>query len=149
LPAIPCKIFFSLLPKAICYSFDSRQPERLKDVVMLRIVTALLIASTATVAAAQDPFTAADAKLNALYKQIEARLAGDPSTLHLLTAAQRSWITFRDAECTFSSSGAKGGSVYPDVVTSCKAGLTEKRVADFNAYLHCQEGDMGCPVPGK
>jgi uncharacterized protein YecT (DUF1311 family) len=121
----------------------------MEDTEMLRIIIAILIASTATVAAAQDQLKTADSKLNTLYKQIEARLAGDPSTLHLLTVAQRSWIGFRDAECAFSASGAVGGSVYPDVVASCKAGLTEKRIADFNTYLNCQEGDRGCPVPGK
>lgn len=116
---------------------------------MLRAAMAVLIASTATTALAQSELHAADTRLNALYKQIQERLSDDAPTLHLLTATQRSWIAFRDAECAFSASSVAGGSAYPAVVASCRTDLTEKRIADFNAYLKCQEGDLACPVPRK
>lgn len=110
----------------------------------------LIIAVGAPAVRAQtDELKAADSKLNTLYKEIEARLKGDQPTLHLLTTAQHAWIAFRDSECAFAASGVEGGSVYPEIVASCDTDLTEKRIADFNAYLNCKEGDMGCPVPGE
>jgi len=116
---------------------------------MLRVLTALLIASMTTVAIAQEDFKSADAELNKLYKEITARLADDSAKLHLLTVAQRGWIAFRDAECAFAASGVEGGSAYPEIVESCKTDLTQKRIADFNTYLSCEEGDLACPVPAE
>ena len=89
----------------------------------------------------------ADAKLNAHYKEIEGRLKDDAPTRKLLVSAQRAWIAYRDAECTFQPSGAEGGSAYPMLVASCKAGLTTERAKALEDYLHCQEGDLSCPVP--
>ena len=92
-------------------------------------------------------YKAADAELNALFKEIEARLKGNADATRLLITAQKAWIGFRNAECAFSSSGVAQGSAYPMVQAICLQGLTEKRVADFKAYLKCQEGDLDCPVP--
>jgi uncharacterized protein YecT (DUF1311 family) len=91
---------------------------------------------------------AADKELNALYQQITARLKGDPDRKKLLVGAQRAWVGFRDAECKFSASGVEGGSVYPLIYSNCVTELTRSRVETFKTYLKCQEGDMGCPVPG-
>ena len=91
----------------------------------------------------------ADARLNTLYGDLQRRLKGDPDTAKLLTAAQRAWIAYRDAECGFSSSGTIGGSVHGMIEAQCRTGLTQARSKDFTAYLSCQEGDLSCPVPGK
>ena len=56
-------------------------------------------------------FKAADAALNAVYRQIVARLSGETEARQLLTTAQRAWVVFRDAECKFSASGVQGGSI--------------------------------------
>lgn len=98
-------------------------------------------------ACAEQSFKKADGELNRLYRQIEKRLADDQNTKRLLVAAQRAWIAFRDAECTFSSSGAAEGSIYPMIVTQCRDELTRHRVDDFKSYLSCKEGDLSCPVP--
>jgi uncharacterized protein YecT (DUF1311 family) len=90
----------------------------------------------------------ADKELNALYQQITTRLKGNPDSMKLLVGAQRSWIAFRDAECKFSASGVEGGSVYPLIYSNCVTELTKARVETFKTYLKCQEGDLGCPVPG-
>jgi len=116
---------------------------------MLRVVLAFVMMAISTVAFAQEDFKSADSELNRLYKQITTRLSGDESTLHLLTVAQRAWIAFRDAECAFAASGVEGGSAYPGIVANCMAELTLKRIADFNTYLACEEGDLACPVPGE
>ncbi|WP_411960670.1 lysozyme inhibitor LprI family protein [Pseudomonas mandelii] len=91
---------------------------------------------------------AADKELNALYQQITQRLKSNPDSKKLLLGAQRSWMAFRDAECKFASAGVEGGSVYPLIYSNCVTELTKARVETFKNYLKCQEGDMGCPVPG-
>lgn len=91
---------------------------------------------------------AADKELNVLYQQITQRLKSNPDSKKLLLGAQRSWIAFRDAECKFASAGVEGGSVYPLIYSNCVTELTKARVETFKNYLKCQEGDMGCPVPG-
>ncbi|MEI2299587.1 lysozyme inhibitor LprI family protein [Ensifer sp. MJa1] len=88
-----------------------------------------------------------DAELNSLYKQMALRLKDDQDAAKLLVSAQKAWIAFRDAECSFSASGVDGGSAYPMVLVQCRDGLTRKRVADFKAYLACPEGDLSCPLP--
>lgn len=98
-------------------------------------------------ACAGDAYKAADARLNATYRQVAARLAGDAAARELLVAAQRAWIGFRDAECRFRSSGVAGGSAQPMVVTQCLTGLTEARTTGLASLLACQEGDLSCPVP--
>jgi uncharacterized protein YecT (DUF1311 family) len=98
-------------------------------------------------ACADGGFKKSDAQLNALYKQIEKRLKSDADTTKLLVAAQRAWVSFRDAECTFSSSGVAQGSVYPMIYSLCLDGQTQKRIGDFKTYLKCEEGNMSCPVP--
>jgi uncharacterized protein YecT (DUF1311 family) len=56
-------------------------------------------------------------------------------------------VTFRDAECDFSTSGVSGGTVYPMIHAICLDRLTSKRIDDFKTYLKCQEGALDCPVP--
>ncbi|WPG41111.1 lysozyme inhibitor LprI family protein [Variovorax sp. EBFNA2] len=90
-----------------------------------------------------------DAELNAIYGQIRGRLKGDPETAKLLVVAQRAWVNFRDAECTFSSSLNKGGSMYPMVVSGCKEEITQTRIKDLQTYLNCKAEDGGCPMPMK
>jgi uncharacterized protein YecT (DUF1311 family) len=95
-------------------------------------------------------FQQADSQLNTLYQRITSRLKKDvdaAETLKALVAAQRAWVAFRDAECAFVGSKTAGGSVQPTIISSCRAGVTEKRIADFKAYLKCEEGDLSCPVP--
>ena len=96
---------------------------------MTRILAVLLLAGTTAPAFALDcktasdqvslnqcagqDFKAADADLNAVYGQVAGRLSDAPDVKSLLTAAQRSWVAFRDAECAFRSSGSEGGSIHP------------------------------------
>jgi len=89
----------------------------------------------------------ADDELNALYQEIKQRLGADAETAKLLVAAQRAWVPFRDAECAFAASGVSGGTIYPTILAGCLERLTRARIADFKAYLACEEGDLSCPVP--
>lgn len=98
---------------------------------------------------ADKSYKQADAELNALYKEIKDRLAGAPEAAKQLVAAQRAWVAFRDAECSFAASGVSGGSIYPTVYAGCLEDLTLARVADFKTFLSCLEGDLSCPVPPR
>ena len=118
----------------------------------MKLNSALIAGLLATVIpsqAQQATYKAADAELNRLYQKIESRLSGDAAAKHKLVAAQRAWVAFRDAECTFAASGVEGGSAYPQVLEACLQDLTETRVENFNAYLNCEEGDLSCPVPAN
>lgn len=92
-------------------------------------------------------FEAADAALNATYRRIVARLAGQTEARQLLTKAQRAWVAFRDAECGFSASGVQGGSIQPMIASMCQTDLTKVRTEALRRYLDCKEGDLSCPVP--
>jgi uncharacterized protein YecT (DUF1311 family) len=96
---------------------------------------------------ADASYQKADAALNRSYKEILRRLKGDSATTKLLIDAQKAWIAYRDAECAFSSSANKGGTIYPMVFSICLEGVTKKRIAELDAYLKCGDGDTGCPVP--
>ncbi len=90
---------------------------------------------------------AADAALNKAYQEILKRLGDDADAKKLLVGAEKAWLAFRDAECAFSSSSSVGGSIHPMIFAECLTVMTERRVADLTAYLHCEEGDLSCPVP--
>ena len=92
-------------------------------------------------------FEASDRELNAVYRQLAARLKGDPDRARLLVAAQRAWIGFRDAGCAFEASGLEGASARPMVENQCMDAATRRRVEDLKAYSTCPEGDVSCPVP--
>lgn len=100
-------------------------------------------------ACAAQELQAADAELNRRFRQIEQLLDEDTAGRELFVTAQRAWIGFRDAECAFQASGVEGGSIYPMIHANCLTSLTNARLADFAAYLSCEEGDMSCPVPGR
>lgn len=118
--------------------------------LILAITTLQLLGGAAL--ADSDPaadFQKADKTLNATFRQVEHRLSDDADGKTRLINAQKAWISFRDAECTFQSSGEDGGSAAPMVVAACKAALTTERTKQLNAYLGCQEGDLACPVPAE
>src|ERR1700757_4896938 len=54
-------------------------------------------------------FKAADAKLEALYRSMMAKY--DAPNRTLFEAAQRSWLAWRDAECSYETNGTAGGSI--------------------------------------
>lgn len=102
--------------------------------------------ATMTGCAAQA-YQKSDAELNKLFHEIKQRLTDDVDAQDLLRAAQRDWIAFRDAECSFAASAVDGGSAYPMTYDMCLDDLTQKRIDEFRQYLACEEGDLSCPVP--
>jgi uncharacterized protein YecT (DUF1311 family) len=50
-----------------------------------------------------------------------------PGYFESLLEAQRAWLTYRDAHCRLDGYNARGGSLEPLLVSTCKTALTEKR----------------------
>lgn len=96
-----------------------------------------------------NSYKESDSELNKLYKEIKNRLNQDPDSAKKFVAAQRSWITFRDAECDFATANSQAGSAYGMLVSLCRDRLTQARIKEFKAYLSCEEGDLSCPVSPK
>ncbi|MEJ0026391.1 MAG: lysozyme inhibitor LprI family protein [Rhizomicrobium sp.] len=74
---------------------------------------------------ADKDYRAADKLLNAAYAKAMAGL--DAHNRDLLRTAQRQWIKFRDAECTYESAPNEGGSMHPLSYSGCMTTLTLER----------------------
>ena len=83
-------------------------------------------------------YEGADAELNAQWKVTAAAMkARDkdldrtydtrPGYFDTLLSAQRAWIAYRDAHCASEGYWARGGSLEPLLVSTCKAKLTKER----------------------
>jgi uncharacterized protein YecT (DUF1311 family) len=94
---------------------------------------------------ADADYQAADAKLNAAYKELVGR--NDESSNKLLQTAQRDWIAFRNAECAYSTADSKGGSIHPMEVSQCLTELTNERTRQLATAANCKEGDASCASP--
>jgi len=82
-----------------------------------------------------------DAAMNALYQQLLTKL--NQRQRSLLEDAQNAWITYRDKQCAFQTSGA-AGSVRPLVEYDCLDEKTNVHHAELNRQLNCQGGDPSC-----
>lgn len=82
----------------------------------------------------------ADGELNAIWPEVIAEAkawdadlgdylkgSGIPSTVDALRAAQRAWITYRDAQCELESYEVLGGTAQPMVGSLCLARITRER----------------------
>lgn len=87
-------------------------------------------------------YQAADDDLNQTYQELMAVL--DQPDRTLLKAAQRAWVSYRDAQCTFDTAGTATGSIHPMLLASCMASLTEQQTAQLKLSLNCEEGDLSC-----
>lgn len=105
------------------------------------VVSAAQTQSEMNATAAAD-FQKADKALNASYQKLLAKIS--PKGAAALRQAQRTWIKFRDEDCTFQVMGVAGGSVHPMVYNLCRAELTNRRTKDLRDQLDCEEGDLSC-----
>ena len=127
----------------------------------MRILPALFLAVLAAPAAAQQvdcakamaqlelnwcaeqSWQAADAELNAAYKEAMALLQSWDADLpkaerggaEALKQAQRSWITFRDKACEAEGYAMHGGSAEPMLIYGCRAQLTRDRTAQLRGLV--------------
>ena len=90
---------------------------------------------------AYEDFKKADKELNSVYKKLRAKNKNDKTYLQNLKASQRLWIKFRDAELDLIFTCESGdmrmcfGSMYPLLLNSEKAAITEQRVKSLKSYL--------------
>jgi uncharacterized protein YecT (DUF1311 family) len=93
---------------------------------------------------AEIDFERADAELNRIYREsiagvrqadreLDRTSDQRPSNEAILREAQRAWVAFRDAQCTWEANGeARGGSMEPMVHGQCLARMTRERVAQLS-----------------
>ncbi|OCC24824.1 hypothetical protein MB02_04995 [Croceicoccus estronivorus] len=74
---------------------------------------------------AQWAITAADMK--AKDKNLDRTYDERPGYFETLLSAQRAWIAYRDAHCASEGFWARGGSLEPLLVSTCKTKLTQER----------------------
>ena len=83
---------------------------------------------------AGEAFERADKELNRHWREIIDHY-DEPETKKLLLDSQRSWLRYRDAQCELSAFHSRGGSMWPMVVSGCKADLTRQRNAELADLL--------------
>ncbi len=90
---------------------------------------------------AGQEYAAADAALNAQWSVTSQKMKerdeslkqyapdgdGRPGYFETLLKAQRAWIEYRDAHCRNDGYYARGGSMEPLLVSTCKTALTKER----------------------
>jgi uncharacterized protein YecT (DUF1311 family) len=77
----------------------------------------------------------ADAALNAVYKQLMAKIDNEGERA-ALKGAQLAWIKYRDANCEFESYINKGGTMYSMVYDGCLTVLTQERTKQLRGLLN-------------
>lgn len=96
---------------------------------------------------AGEDYQAADARLNEAYQALIS--SDDADGKRLLQAAQRAWISFRDAECAHTTAASAGGSIHAMEVSQCLTRLTNERIKQLAASANCEEGDASCASPDQ
>ena len=81
-------------------------------------------------------FDSADRQLNIQWTRTASEMRrrdqrdlgdGRPGYFETLLASQRAWLTYRDTQCRVEGYYARGGSLEPLLVSTCKADLTRER----------------------
>lgn len=95
---------------------------------------------------ARSEYQKADAELNQVYARIQKEYAKEAEFLRKLRAAQRAWVTFRDAhvEALFPAANKQReyGTVYPLCRLQVLTELTKERTAQLNTWIKgVGEGD--------
>ena len=82
-------------------------------------------------ACADREFQAWDAKLNALYRGLMKN--AEDKEQALLKAAEKNWLSFRDSECEWETSGSEGGSIQPMEYSNCLTAKTRARIQELKS----------------
>ncbi len=84
-------------------------------------------------------FDKADKELNAVYQQVLKSMDDDIARRKLI-AAQKAWLTFRDAQAEVDADQARGGSLENQLRAMSETETTNARIAGLKKYLADQEG---------
>lgn len=74
-----------------------------------------------------------DTVLNREYKGARNAYGADPTAAASLRDAQRAWIAWRDAECTFQHDRYGGGSMRTIAAANCRMSMTAQRALELRA----------------
>ena len=94
------------------------------------MATARIASGSATTELHHAPGHDPDRRLNKAYREVLRYVDGDEKAK--LLAAERAWMAFRDADCTFW--GASGGTIAPMNEASCRARLSEDRAKELDGW---------------
>ena len=83
---------------------------------------------------AGEAFERADRELNRHWREITDHY-DDAASKKLLLEAQRAWLKYRDAQCELTALDSRGGSMWPMVISGCRADLTRQRNAELADLL--------------
>ena len=83
-----------------------------------------------------------DVALNVTYQRLIRKLEKQTSREEL-RAAQRAWVTFRDAQCRFETAAWEGGSARAMINAACLSVMTVERTKQLQETLECEGED--CP----
>lgn len=90
---------------------------------------------------ADKDYQAADKALNAIYKKVVTAQEGETAKLK---AAQRAWMAFRDAECSFQTAASEGGTIQAMEYSMCLTTLTKTRTKQLQDSLACYKDAGKC-----
>ena len=90
---------------------------------------------------AGEDYDKADKELNGEYQKLRKLLAerdkaadeNGKGAVDALVAAQRAWVTYRDANCDLTGFQARGGSMEPQLVASCLAQMSRDRTQELKS----------------
>ncbi len=102
---------------------------------------------------ANQDYLAADAELNRVWPEAATVMQdydqaleedgayddGRPGYYEALLDAQRAWLKYRDAQCVVEGYWARGGSLEPLLVSTCKTHLTKLRIEDLRELVELSE----------
>ena len=86
---------------------------------------------------AGEAFERADAELNRHWKSVLAD--SDAAWKKIMIEGQRGWLKYRDSQCEIVAYAERGGSMWPMVISGCRADMTRQRVQQLVDLL--SEGD--------
>ncbi len=105
-------------------------------------------ASAATCVGANCPPTAlevATQQLETAYQQLKTHWQDHDQRRKRLINSQRTWRTFRDAECEYAATD-EHPATHTDNYKGCIQTLTEARTRALQYYLRCGESGAACSV---
>lgn len=88
-------------------------------------------------------FNSQDSQLNSTYQALLQKYSKNPKALEKLRAAQRAWVSYRDAHVAslYEWSDAQG-SVTPMCISMALSSLTHERLKLLKDMLNPEDGDV-------
>jgi uncharacterized protein YecT (DUF1311 family) len=79
-------------------------------------------------------FKKIDGEMNSLYNLTISKIE-DKDALKKVKDVQKSWVTYRDVECSLQSSVYEGGSIAPTIDAQCRIDITRERIKQLQNWF--------------